>query len=168
MRQSRRRQSRCETRRQLDRTGEPFDRPGVDFEPVDRFDRELGRGPRHGPDQRERGQAGRQHGGGDPDSPHDRHHNRSSKSAFSSAGSDQLCDRMIRASATRFAGTWSLTPRVATGYIPSVPIRSPSRNVGMPSASSRSGASRHPEHWEHRQGDPRRQGRTRAARASSG
>src|SRR5262245_48761526 len=44
---------------------------------------------------------------------------------------------MTRASSAISAGTWSFTPPVATRYIEGLPIRSPSRNVGMPSASSR-------------------------------
>ena len=44
---------------------------------------------------------------------------------------------MTRASAANSAGTWSFTPPVATRYIVGAPIRSPSTNVGIPSASRR-------------------------------
>ncbi len=62
---------------------------------------------------------------------------RSSSASTARLSSDQLCRRMIRASLSMSEGTWSFTPPVATRYMAGLPIRSPSTNVGMPSASSR-------------------------------
>ena len=53
-------------------------------------------------------------------------------------GIGQICESKTRASARSGSGTCSLTPPVATVNIERFPIREPSTNVGIPSASSRS------------------------------
>ena len=61
----------------------------------------------------------------------------SSRSSSASTGGDQVCEIKIRAAEASGDGTWSRTPPVATWYRVLPAIRSPSRNVGMPSASRR-------------------------------